>query len=48
MVDDYGDDIPLVEVKLSDTHVLPPARRWAVTLDNGGLVFVNSEDLVAD
>ena len=36
----YGVDI--------GSRIVNPARRWAVQLDNGGLVFVDSADLVLD
>ena len=29
-------------------HIVGPARRWAVVLDAGGLVFVDSDQLVAE
>ena len=29
-------------------RIVDPARRWAVALDAGGLVFVDSEQLVAE
>jgi hypothetical protein len=34
-------------VDLGD-RIVGPARRWAVTLDAGGLVFVDSDQLVAE
>ena len=36
----YGVDI--------GTRIVNPARRWAVQLDNGELMFVDSADLVLD
>ena len=33
---------------IGDNHIVVPARRWAVTLDAGGLVFVDSDQLVAE
>jgi hypothetical protein len=35
-------------VTIGNQHIVDPARRWAVQLDNGELVFVNSADLVVD
>jgi len=37
-----------VSMDIADHHIVGPARRWAVTLDAGGLVFVDSDQLVAE
>jgi len=33
---------------IGEKHIVGPARRWAVMLDDGGVVFVNSDQLVAE
>jgi hypothetical protein len=38
-------DEPGVAVAIADTHIADASRRWAITLDDGTLVFVNSTDL---
>jgi hypothetical protein len=35
-------------VDFGDNHMVGPARRWAVALDAGGLVFVDSDQLAAE
>jgi hypothetical protein len=35
-------------VDVAGERIVEAARRWAVSLDGGGLVFVDSENLVAD
>ena len=35
-------------VDIGENHIVGPARRWAVALDAGGLVFVDSDQLVAE
>ena len=47
MVEDFG-DLAGQAVDIGENHVVGPARRWAVTLDWGGLVFVDSDQLVAE
>jgi hypothetical protein len=46
IVDDFGDTTGY-GVDIGTRHIAP-ARRWAVQLDNGELVFVNSADIVVD
>ena len=47
VVDDFGDLAGHV-VDIGENHIVGPARRWAVALDAGGLVFVDSDRLVAE
>ena len=47
VVEDFG-DLAGHAVDLGENHVVGPARRWAVTLDAGGLVFVDGDQLVAE
>jgi hypothetical protein len=35
-------------VDIGENHMVGPARRWAVALDAGGLVFVDSDQLAAE
>jgi hypothetical protein len=46
IVEDFA-DLAGQGVDIGDKHVVAPARRWAVTLDAGGLVFVDSDQLAA-
>ena len=46
IVEDFG-DLAGQAVDLGGIHI-DPARRWAVALDTGTLVFVNTDDLVAE
>ncbi len=46
IVEDFG-EMAGQAVDLGGIHI-DPARRWAVQLDTGNLVFVNTDDLVAD
>jgi hypothetical protein len=46
IVEDFG-DLAGQAVTVGD-HRIAPARRWAVQLDSGNLVFVNTDDLLAD
>ncbi|MGV0852591.1 hypothetical protein [Mycolicibacterium phlei] len=48
IAEDFGDDLEPQSVDYNDTHIADPARRWAVTLDSGELVFVNSDQLAAE
>ena len=41
VVEDFG-DMAGHSVDLGDTHIADAARRWAVLLDEGTLVFVDS------
>jgi hypothetical protein len=34
-------------VDVAENRIVEAARRWAVSLDDGGLVFVDSDSLVA-
>jgi hypothetical protein len=47
VVEDFG-DLAGHAVDIGENHVVGPARRWAVALDAGDLVFVDSDDLAAD
>jgi len=47
VVEDFG-DLAGHEVDIGENHIVGPARRWAVALDAGGLVFVDSDPLAAD
>jgi hypothetical protein len=47
VVEDFGSTAGQA-VSIGDHHIAEPARRWAVLLDSGGLVFVNSDGLVAE
>ena len=46
VVEDFG-DLAGQAVDIGD-RIVDPARRWAVVLDAGGLVFVDSDQLAAD
>jgi hypothetical protein len=46
VVEDFG-DMAGQAVNIGD-RIVGPARRWAVVLDAGGLVFVDSDQLVAE
>ena len=47
VVEDFGESAGHA-VSIGDQHIAEPARRWAVQLDSGGLVFVDSDGLVAE
>lgn len=47
VVEDFG-EMEAQAVDIGDHHFADPARRWAVVLDGGGLVFADSDQLVAD
>jgi hypothetical protein len=47
VVEDFG-DLAGHAVDIGENHIVGPARRWAVALAAGGLVFVDSDQLVAD
>ena len=47
VVEDFG-DLAGHAVDIGEHHIAGPARRWAVTLDAGGLVFVDSDQLAAE
>jgi hypothetical protein len=44
VVEDFGDSAGQ-RVHIGEHHIVEAARRWAVTLGDGGLVFVDSSDL---
>jgi hypothetical protein len=44
IVDDFGGDVGY-DVDIGTVHIADAARRWAVTLDDGNLVFVDSFQL---
>ena len=46
IVEDFG-DLAGQAVEIGGYHI-DPARRWAVQLDTGNLVFVNTDHLVPD
>jgi hypothetical protein len=47
VVDDFGENVGYA-VDIGDNHIADPARRWAVVLDTGALVFADSDQLVAE
>ena len=47
VVEDFGDLAGHV-VDIGENHIVGPARRWAVVLDAGSLVFVDSDQLAAE
>lgn len=47
VVEDFG-DISGHAVRIGEQQFVGPARRWAVSLDAGELVFVDSGDLTAE
>ena len=47
IVEDFG-EMAAQPVEISGQHFADPARRWAVQLDTGDLVFVNTDQLVAE
>ncbi len=47
VVEDFG-DLAGYAVDIGENHLFDPARRWAVALDTGGLVFVDGDQLVAE
>ena len=47
VVEDFS-DLAGHAVDIGENHIVGPARRWAVTLDAGGLVFVDSDQLAAE
>ena len=47
VVEDFGDLAGQV-VDIGENHMVGAARRWAVSLDSGGLVFVDSDQLAAE
>jgi hypothetical protein len=47
IVDDFGEDAGY-RVDVGSQHIADASRRWAITLDDGGLVFVDSSELRSD
>ena len=47
VVEDFG-DLAGHAVDAGENHIVGAARRWAVALDAGGLVFVDSDQLAAE
>jgi hypothetical protein len=47
VVEDFG-EMQKQGVDLGDQHFADPARRWAVALDDGDLVFVDTDQLVPE
>ena len=51
VVEDFGDlagRVVDIGENHGENHIVGPARRWAVALDAGGLVFVDSDQLAAE
>jgi hypothetical protein len=46
VIEDFGDTAG-VGVDVGDIRIVGPARRWAVRLDSGDLVFVDSDQVAA-
>jgi hypothetical protein len=44
IVDDFGDTAGSAVI-VGSTRIAEPARRWAIALDDGGLVFADTADL---
>ena len=47
VLEDFG-DLAGHAVDIGQNHLASPARRWAVALDSGDLVFVDSDELAAE
>jgi endonuclease/exonuclease/phosphatase family metal-dependent hydrolase len=47
VVEDFGDTAGH-GVDIGSTHIADPARRWAVLLDTGSMVFVDTDDLLPE
>jgi hypothetical protein len=47
VVEDFG-DMAGQAVDIGENHIAGPARRWAVLLDTGDLVFVDTGQLTAE
>jgi hypothetical protein len=47
VVEDFG-EMAGYAVDVGETHIVDAARRWAVMLDTGTLVFTDSEHLVPE
>ena len=46
IVEDFGETAGL-EVRIGADQIAKPARRWAVALDDGGLAFLDSDQITA-
>ena len=44
IVDDFGDSAGYAVI-VGSTRIAEPGRRWAIALDDGGLVFADTGDL---
>jgi hypothetical protein len=47
VIDDFGETAGC-PVDIGENHIADPARRWAVLLDTGALVFIDSDQLVPE
>ena len=47
VVEDFG-ELAAQPVQIGGQRFADPARRWAVVLDTGSLVFANTDQLVAE
>jgi hypothetical protein len=47
VVDDFGETAGC-PVDIGATHITDAARRWAVMLDTGTLLFIDSDDLLPE
>lgn len=47
VVEDFGEMVSQA-VEIGGHHFADPARRWAVLLDTGNLVFVNTDQLIPE
>ncbi len=47
VVEDFGETAGQA-VDIGDHHIAGPARRWAVQLDTGDLVFIDTDEVVAE
>lgn len=47
IIEDYGDHAGY-SVEVGDHHIADAARRWAVLLDSGSLVFVDDKHLAKE
>lgn len=47
VVDDFGDSAGYA-VEIGESRIVDAARRWAVLLDSGSLMFVNTDQLLPE
>lgn len=47
VVEDFG-EMPYSPVDVGGQHIADAARRWAVTLDTGTVLFIDSDDLLPE